>query len=148
MGEQIVRAHLEVEGKGAFSLVELRLGLASLWTMEGTAANVTLDAFDFLYPLNAETLHSMKPQSTISSFDGETLVVRADGNQYTHYGVDEVALPHLDTARGIDFETATWTTTCIVSISKVTVPAAPRRRSSSRPIRRQDKTVSSKCHSD
>ena len=105
MGEQIVRAHLEVEGKGAFSLVELRLGLASLWTMEGTAANVTLDAFDFLYPLNAETLHSMKPQSTISSFDGETLVVRADGNQYTHYGVDEVALPHLDTARGIDFET-------------------------------------------
>ncbi|WP_215112316.1 MULTISPECIES: glycosyltransferase [unclassified Exiguobacterium] len=105
MGEQIVRAHLEVNGAGAFSLVELMLGKLSLWTVEGTAANVSLDAFDFRYPLTSASLRSLKPQSEIAHFDGDTLVVRAEGNQYTHYGVDEVALPHVDTARGIDFET-------------------------------------------
>ncbi|WP_114166894.1 glycosyltransferase [Exiguobacterium sp. TNDT2] len=103
IGEQILRAHLEVTGKGAFSIIDIRLGHAPIWQGEGLAANVALESFDFVRPLTEETLQSMTPEREIARFENGVLVLDAAGNQYAHYGVGESALPHVNTERGIDF---------------------------------------------
>ena len=104
LGERILRAHLEVQ-KSIFSIIEIRLGQEAIWKGEGLAANVSLDTFDFVYPLTASTLCSMTPEQLIARFEDDKLLLEGEGNQYVHYGVGETALPHLDTKRGIDFPT-------------------------------------------
>lgn len=105
MGEKILRAHLDIRGSGTFSMIDIRIGEASIWHGEGSTSNVKDEDFAFMLPLDESNLRSMTPERTVARWESDRLVLSAEGNQYAHYGVGEAELPHVDTGRGIDFST-------------------------------------------
>ena len=104
--ETKTRFVIQTQGKGRAIIQSLLVDGQPLWNVEGMGSAVADADFDAMIELDASTLELISPVGRIVDFSDEAIIVKGQGSQYEHYGVQEAALPHVDTKRGIDFSLA------------------------------------------
>ncbi|WP_074036351.1 glycosyltransferase [Exiguobacterium sp. AT1b] len=104
--ETKTRFVIQTQGKGRALIQSLLVDGQPLWNVEGMGSAVADADFDAMIELDASTLELISPVGRIVDFSDEAIIVTGQGSQYEHYGVQEAALPHVDTKRGIDFSLA------------------------------------------
>ena len=105
-GEIKTRFVIQTHGTGRIRIQSLLIDGQPLWNIEGMSSTVTDNDFDAMIKLEESSLNLLSPIGRIVDLSGDVIKVNGQDNQYEHYAVQEIALPHIDTKRGIDFPLA------------------------------------------